>query len=380
LAEGWIFYTPPAGFVNADSFTYTLQDSRGGTATATVEIVPRVSSGEPSVNLTLTDLGGGTYRIAFSGIPWRTYTIQYTESLALTNWQSVATRTADSQGRFEYDDTLPGGTPSRYYRCISQFAGATASPFRLAAWTNFVGQTNGRTMDMWSTRTYPPGWPNTPPVLAWNTNCLLYGLDGFTGISQSQEQEGAPGQVPMTLLTRRHAYLRGHSTGANGFSTNNAGSRVWFCTANNTVVQMTIAAHYVRVENDGAGNNYDYGIVVFTEDVPQGITPVSVMSAADMEIYYANTPDLPYLFLGTEQLGHCAAGVPPFVYELFKGGDSGSPDMVPSPDNKLIMFTGRGTTGICPQMQADIDTLSLYEGLNPDNYQLQWYDLSPWEP
>jgi hypothetical protein len=41
LAEGWVFYTPPAGFVNADSFTYTLQDSHGASSTATVEIVPR---------------------------------------------------------------------------------------------------------------------------------------------------------------------------------------------------------------------------------------------------------------------------------------------------------------------------------------------------
>ena len=235
-------------------------------------------------------------------------------------------------------------------------------------------------MDMWSERSYPTNWPNTPPVLAWNTNCLLYGLEGFTGISQSQEREGAPGQVPMTLLTRRHAYLRGHGTGDNGLSTDYAGSRVWFCTADNTMVQMTIAAHFVRLERDAAGNSYDYGIVIFTEDVPESIKPVSVMSATDMEIYYSNTPDLPYLLLGTEQAGHCAAGFPPFVYPLFKGGDSGSPDIIPSPDNKLIMFSGRTTSGITPQMQADIDALSIYLGLNPNNYQLHWYDLSPWEP
>jgi hypothetical protein len=140
---------------------------------------------------------------------------------------------------------------------------------------------------------------------------------------------------------------------------------------------MTIAAEVVRYEPEAG---HDYTIVVFTEDVPESISPISVMSPADMEIYYWNTTDLPYLFLGTEQFGNCAAGVPPFVFPIFKGGDSGSPNMIPSPDNKLIMFSGRSTSGFSPQMQADIDALSVYAGLNTNNYQLRWYDLSPWEP
>ena len=54
--------------------------------------------------------------------------------------------------------------------------------------------------------------------------------------------------------------------------------------------------------------------------------------------------------------------------------------MIPSPDNKLIMYLGRGTSGITDQTQADMDALSVFEGLNPANYQLKWYDLSPWGP
>ena len=99
-----------------------------------------------------------------------------------------------------------------------------------------------------------------------------------------------------------------------------------------------------------------------------------------MEIYYSNTWIFPYLLLGTEQAGHCAAGIPPFIYPLFKGGDSGSPDMIQSPDNKLVMVSGRSTSGISQQTQADIDALSVFEGLNTNNYQLRWYDLSPWAP
>jgi subtilisin-like proprotein convertase family protein len=379
VTEGWVFYTPPSGFVGADSFTYTLQDIFGLTATATVQTVPSVGSGDPSANLTIVNLGGGTYRIVFSGIPWQIYTIQYTESLEQPNWQSITNMTADSEGVFEYDDTLPQGTQSRYYRSVSQSLTVTASPFRLAVWTNFIAHTNGQTMDMWSERIYPANWPNSPPLLAWNTNCLLYGLDGFTGISQCNEFEGAPGQGPITLLTRRHGYYRGHSAGTNGLRTDIAGQRVWFCAADNTVVQMTIAAVLVRLESD-ATNTYDYSIMIFTEDVPTNINPVSVISPVNMEIFYYNTPDIPYMFFATEQLGHCAAGVAPFIYDTIKGGDSGSPNMIPSPDNKLIMFSGTSTTGFSPQVQADIDTLSVYEGLNPTNYQLRWYDLSPWEP
>jgi subtilisin-like proprotein convertase family protein len=380
VAQGWAFYTPPAGYSGADSFDYTVQDSFGATATSTIQIVPSVGSGgDPSANLTVVDLGNGTCQIVFSGIPWMPYTIQYTESLEQPNWQSITNMTADSQGFFEYVDTLPQGTQARFYRSIAESAGVTASPFRQAVWGNFIAHTNGQTMNMWSKETYPAGWPNTPPLLAWDTNCLLYGLDGFTGISQCNEFQGAPGQVPVTLLTRRHGYLRGHSVGPNGLETNRAGQRVWFCAADNTVVQMTVAALFVRDVIDPA-NDYDYSIVVFTTDVPEGIRPVSVISPANMEIYYSDTPDLPYLFLATEQFGNCAANVPPFVFNIRKGGDSGSPNMIPSPDNKLIMFSGTGTTGFNAQVQADMDTLSVYEGLNPSNYQLHWYDLSPWEP
>jgi subtilisin-like proprotein convertase family protein len=380
FVQGWIFYTPPIGFSGVDSFPYTVQDTFGATASATVEIDPGVGIGDDqSANLSVVNLSNDTYLVTFSGIPWLTYTIQYTESLTQPDWHTITTMTADSKGFFEYVDTLPQGTPSRYYRSISQSAAVTASPFRLASWTNFIAHTNGQTMNMWSEETLPPGWPNTPPLLAWNTNCILYGLDGFTGISQCNEFQGAPGQVPVTLLTRRHGYLRGHSIGPNGLETNRAGQRVWFCTADNKVVQMTVAALYVRFEINSMADN-DYSIVEFTQDVPDDIRPVSVISPANMQIYYSDTPDLPYLFLATEQTGHCEANVPPFIYDVFEGGDSGSPRMIPSPDNKLIMFAGTSTTGFTPQMQADIDTLSVYMGLNPANYQLHWYDLSPWAP
>ena len=115
-AQGnWVAYTPPAGYTNVDSFTYTVSDGRGATATGTVTINILVDN-EPTDKVTVVDLGNGSFRVRFSGIPNRTYRIQFTESLTTPNWQTLATRTSDSLGAFEYVDTPPLGSPPRFYR------------------------------------------------------------------------------------------------------------------------------------------------------------------------------------------------------------------------------------------------------------------------
>jgi hypothetical protein len=142
---------------------------------------------------------------------------------------------------------------------------------------------------------------------------------------------------------------------------------------------MTVAASFIRLGTVG-GQSYDYGIHVFTRDAPDSITPMSVLSDADYEVYYPDTPDLPFMFFGTTQDGYCSAQVPPFVYPLLVAGDSGSPNMIPTPDNKLAMFSGRSTSGPSAQMQADMDTLTALVGLSTNNYQLRYYDMRPWGP
>ena len=191
----------------------------------------------------------------------------------------------------------------------------------------------------------------------------------------------------MTLVTRRHGFLRGHGLGPAGLQTNGlAGKKVWFCTASNTLVQMTIAAHFLRlgsISGESSAAFYDYSLVIFTQDVPDSITPISIISPENFEVYYYKTPEIPFLTMGTEQEGHYATAgdpIPPFIFPLSKGGDSGSPNIIPSPDNKLILFSGRGISGLSPQVQADIDTLSIYAGLNPNNYRLRSYDLTAWAP
>jgi len=114
---GWVFYTPPAGFTNADAFTYTITDGRGGSATGTVSVAILVDNSQ-SQNLTITALGGNQYLIDGSGIPGYTYRLQYSDSMSPFDWQDLSggSQTADSTGKFQYTDTSEA--PTRFYRSV----------------------------------------------------------------------------------------------------------------------------------------------------------------------------------------------------------------------------------------------------------------------
>jgi subtilisin-like proprotein convertase family protein len=118
IVGAWVFYTPAEGFTNADSFTYTITDGRGGSATGTVTVAIKVNNA-PSQNLTITDLGGGSMLIKGYGIPGRPYRLQYSDSLTPANWQDLAggSLTASAIGAFQSTDT--SGSGSRYYRSVS---------------------------------------------------------------------------------------------------------------------------------------------------------------------------------------------------------------------------------------------------------------------
>ena len=117
VSDGWVFYTPALGFTNADTFTYSLDDGHGGSATGTVTVAIKTddSLGE---NLTIVDLGNGSFRIDGNGIPGRAYRLQYSDILNPPNWQFLpgATVTADSTGAFQFTDT--SGAPTRIYRSV----------------------------------------------------------------------------------------------------------------------------------------------------------------------------------------------------------------------------------------------------------------------
>ena len=98
-------------------------------------------------------------------------------------------------------------------------------------WTNLIAHTNGRTTSVWEERTHPANWPTNPPQVKWNSNSLLHDWHGWTAISPCWEGEVWSGQLPITALTRRHGYTRGHGMGEDGLSTNYSGRKVWFVNA-----------------------------------------------------------------------------------------------------------------------------------------------------
>lgn len=243
-------------------------------------------------------------------------------------------------------------------------------------WTNFLATTNNKSMSIWSTRTRPSDWPTRPASVRWNPNSLIWGMKGLTAICPCWQWEGPPGSTPITALTRRHGYTRGHAMGPDRFGTDLAGQKAWFLTTNNSIVETRIVRLVVRT----AGTSHrDYTLFLFDSDLPASIEPMRVATASDIfampHCKYWYLPGTPSLLFKTEQGGNVSADVPGFTVDTMKGGDSGSPNMLPLP-GELVFWSGRTTSGASPEMQADMDELCKLEGLNPAKYQLQYADLS----
>jgi len=115
----WVTYLPPAGLTGDDSFDYIVGDGRGGFTTGTA-IIRVVTNMAPNLNVTWVDNGDGSLRIDGNGIPGRSYTIEYTESLTEPDWQPLATSQADFAGFFSHADYPPPGSPSRFYRARTE--------------------------------------------------------------------------------------------------------------------------------------------------------------------------------------------------------------------------------------------------------------------
>jgi hypothetical protein len=108
ISGAWILYNPANG--NNDSFSYTISDGQGNTATGTISVM-RVNPVGASVNFALNGLGQPTMQ--FAGIPGYPYTIQRSPDLDV--WTGIHTLNAPANGVFTFTDLdpLPGNA---FYR------------------------------------------------------------------------------------------------------------------------------------------------------------------------------------------------------------------------------------------------------------------------
>jgi hypothetical protein len=109
---GTLLYTPPldwpvAGEAN-DTFTYTISDGWGGTATGTVTVTVTSGAAIPPSQVTLAvNLAGNNVTGTFTGTPGATYILQRSLTMQDGSWTDVDTEVADGSGIVNVVDNDP---------------------------------------------------------------------------------------------------------------------------------------------------------------------------------------------------------------------------------------------------------------------------------
>ena len=108
LLSGSAIYVPPQGLLVNDQFTYTIKDSSGDTARATVTLTP---PGAP--RFTAIEKSSSGVLLRFSGLPGETFLI--TASSDTQQWNLLAEVVTDSTGKAQFEDSNSGAM-LRFYR------------------------------------------------------------------------------------------------------------------------------------------------------------------------------------------------------------------------------------------------------------------------
>jgi hypothetical protein len=248
---------------------------------------------------------------------------------------------------------------------------AVLNDFWSGLWDCYTNHDSGGSDTLWSVRSGAVSSPTETPQLAWNTSCKIYGKSGFTAISGNNYQGGTPEYLPYTLLTKRHAYLRGHGCGDYGRHQEWSTRKIWFCTQAGVLVEARVREGFVHVaQPDGL----DFSVVIFDQDVTNAITPMSVMVAPTnfyipYHVHYIHT---------INNLLDTFAITDSNIWRF--DGNSGSPWMIARPNGSLVFFAGATTSGptVPPSqgidpIQVEIDKLTTWSGLITNDYRLTWY-------
>ena len=243
--------------------------------------------------------------------------------------------------------------------------------------TNFVARTNARPDPApWSGLV--AGRTNLAGVTLNYSNCL-YGCAGFTAISPASDSGT---QVTWTLLTRRHAYARGHDMGVDGGPALNpakTGLRVWFLGTDNSTNEARIAE---AVTVTGAE---DWTVCLFSNDLPAVVESMAVLEnsgLANIAGKLTNTmsaaTDRVFPLLGTCQHNRLCTDTAWRIFDAHNarvGGDSGAPNFLLI-GAQLVFVSGRTTTGYSPTMRTNLDWLTVRAGLSTNDYAPAVFSLA----
>ncbi|WCJ59993.1 DUF2341 domain-containing protein [Fontisphaera persica] len=115
--ETGVVYTPVPGYTGEDSFTYTVSDGQGGTATARVRLWVVAGEIPPQDHLNLV-VSPGQVHVRFTGTPGVEYQVQRAEQIQ-GPWQTVLTIVCPAHGLIEFTDIAPP-TAAGFYRMASR--------------------------------------------------------------------------------------------------------------------------------------------------------------------------------------------------------------------------------------------------------------------
>ena len=119
LVGGIVTYTPPAGYVGTDTFTYTITDPFGGTATASATVSVATSHPQDPPLLSIDRLADNTIYLTCSGVPGQNYLVEATTNLVTPIWTTLTTTNAGLAGLFNLIDRDATNYPARFYRAVT---------------------------------------------------------------------------------------------------------------------------------------------------------------------------------------------------------------------------------------------------------------------
>jgi hypothetical protein len=227
--------------------------------------------------------------------------------------------------------------------------------------------------------------------IAWNSNSVLFSAEGVlargaTGISIGRTDAAGSNYIQngrMTAFNRRIATVSGHYTPyytgeLGGF----VGYRVLFLQTNNTIYTATVARAVSNLDGE------DRLFVVFSNDLPAGITPMRIAGALSL---YTNAnyigPVQYQLPWNTIEFQNSAVASPiKYVcqhgflvnspaHSTIAGGDSGSPGFVLL-SNELLYAAGISIAQPSSNFISRANTLLTEAGLDPAQYPIEFVSLT----